>query len=92
MAGYEHPSEKDLAAHDMRVALVACRAALQAELTQRGDNDATYEFPAQPAVDAASAAIARAEVAFGFPPSNADPTMRQLPWHVLDGLGLRSPR
>lgn len=67
MAGYDQPSEKDRAAHDMRVALVACRAALVAEAEQRGDNDATYEFPAAPAIAAADAALKRAETAFGFP-------------------------
>lgn len=71
MAGYEHPSEQARAAHDMRVALVACRAALVAEAERRGDADVDYEFPAQPAIAAATDALKRAEAAFGFPSSAA---------------------
>ncbi len=72
MAGYEHPSDKDRAAHHMRIALVACRAALVAEAERRGEADGEYEFPAQPAIAAATDALKQAEAAFGFPGAQGD--------------------
>lgn len=67
MAGYEHPSDKDIAACDLFIALRACLAVLIAEARERGENDGAYEFPAMPAVEVGQAAVAAARVAFGWP-------------------------